>query len=58
MYRAMSAADRDPDVSCFVIHGNETIGPILSGLADRGLLVHPGVVVGRIWVRCCEAAVG
>jgi hypothetical protein len=41
MYRAMSAADRDPDVSCFVIYGNETIGPILSGVTDRGLLVHP-----------------
>jgi hypothetical protein len=33
----------------FLIDGDETVGPILDRLADGTPLLHPGVVVGRIW---------
>jgi hypothetical protein len=63
MHRAMSVADRDPDVSRFVIHGDETVDPILGRLVERGLLLHLsalwcdewwcGVVRGR-WLTSCK----
>jgi type IV secretory pathway VirD2 relaxase len=37
IHRAMSGADRDPDVSRFAIHGDETADPIRGRLVERGL---------------------
>ena len=44
MHRAMSVADHDPDVSRFVIHGDETVDPILGRLVECGLLPHPSAL--------------
>jgi hypothetical protein len=63
MHRAMSVADRDPDVSRLVIHGDEIVDPILGRLVERGPLLSPqrvvvrrmrcGVVRGR-WLTSCK----
>ncbi|GAN75819.1 relaxase/mobilization nuclease domain-containing protein [Acidisphaera rubrifaciens] len=37
MHRAMSACDREPDVTSFAMHGEEPSAPILGRLVERGL---------------------
>ena len=37
MHRAVSAADHEPDVAGFALHGDQTEQPMLGGLVDRGL---------------------
>ena len=37
MHRAMSAADREPDVAGFALHGDEAAEPVLGRLVERGL---------------------
>jgi type IV secretory pathway VirD2 relaxase len=37
MHRATSGRDREPDVSAFAIHGDETATPVLGRLVERGL---------------------
>ena len=37
MHRAMSRADREPDVSGFALHGDQAADPVLGRLAERGL---------------------
>ena len=37
MHRAMSGADREPDVAGFAIHGNAPADPVLGRLVERGL---------------------
>ena len=37
MHRAMSAADREPDVAGFALHGDEPSEPVLGRLVERGL---------------------
>jgi hypothetical protein len=51
MHRAMSVADRDPDVSRFVIHSDEAVDPILGRLVERGLLLY----LSALWCDECGA---
>ncbi len=37
MHRAMSGADREPDVAGFAIHGEQPAEPVLGRLVQRGL---------------------
>ena len=37
MHRAVSAADREPDVAGFALHGDEANEPVLGRLVERGL---------------------
>ena len=37
MHRAVSAADREPDVAGFALHGQESNQPVLGRLVERGL---------------------
>jgi len=37
MHRAMSRADREPDVSSFALHGDQAAEPVLGRLVERGL---------------------
>jgi type IV secretory pathway VirD2 relaxase len=37
MHRAVSAADRQPDVAAFALHGDEASEPVLGRLVERGL---------------------
>ena len=37
MHRAMSALDREPDVSGFALHGDAPVDPVLGRLVERGL---------------------
>ena len=37
MHRAMSVADREPDVAGFALHGDEPSEPVLGRLVERGL---------------------
>ena len=37
MHRAMSAADREPDVASFALHGDQAAEPVLGRLVERGL---------------------
>jgi type IV secretory pathway VirD2 relaxase len=37
MHRAMTGADRDPDVSGFALHSDEPVDPVLGRLVARGL---------------------
>jgi type IV secretory pathway VirD2 relaxase len=37
MHRAMSAADREPDIAAFAIHGDAPADPVLGRLVQRGL---------------------
>ncbi len=37
MHRAMSGADREPDVAGFAIHGDAPVDPVLGRLVERGL---------------------
>jgi type IV secretory pathway VirD2 relaxase len=37
MHRAMSRADREPDVSGFALHGDQAAEPVLGRLVERGL---------------------
>jgi len=37
MHRAVSAADREPDVASFALHGDEAGEPVLGRLVERGL---------------------
>ena len=38
MHRAMSAAERQPDVAGFALHGDQPAEPVLGRLVERGLL--------------------
>ena len=37
MHRAMTGADREPDVAGFALHGDEPTDPVLGRLVERGL---------------------
>ena len=37
MHRAVSAADREPDVAGFALHGDQAAEPVLGRLVERGL---------------------
>jgi Protein of unknown function (DUF3363) len=37
MHRALSAADREPDVASFALHGDQPAEPVLGRLVERGL---------------------